>query len=146
MISKGLDRSCDNPGDHAAGGFLSNSTPWLERQRTEPVTNKDKATTSVRNPLATGGPSSQLIGAVAKMATYEAMFGDSKGVELHRAGIIKMIEMRWGLSSMGLNEVLARMCVWVDRNSAMLLNILIHTQNFYVEVDPSGLLLLLTMH
>ena len=47
---------------------------------------------------------------------------------------------------MGLNEVLARMCVWVDRNSAMLLNTLIHTQNFYVEVDPSGFLLLLTMH
>jgi hypothetical protein len=42
------------------------------------------------------------------------------------AGIIKMIGMHEGLSSLGLNKMLARMCVWVGRNSAMLLNTVIH--------------------
>jgi Fungal specific transcription factor domain len=105
---------------------------------------KSNAIAAVRNALAADGPTDQLIGAVVKMASYEAMFGDQKSFELHMAGLIKMIEMRGGLSSLGLNGMLARMCVWVDRNSAMLLNTPLHLtsvpKDLSVGIDPSGFL------
>ncbi len=105
---------------------------------------KSKAITSVRNALATDGPSDQLIGAVAKMASYEAMFGDLKNFEMHMTGLLKMVEMRGGLLSLGLNGMLARICVWIDRNSAMLHNTPIHfpsvPEELSTEVNPSGFL------
>jgi len=105
---------------------------------------KSKAISFVRNGLASDGPSDQLIGAVAKMASYEAMFGDQASFEKHMAGLLKMIEMRGGLSSLGLNGMLARICIWIDRNSAMLHNTPIHftsvPEELSVDVNPSGFL------
>jgi len=105
---------------------------------------KSKAISSVRSALTSDGPSDQLIGAVAKMASYEAMFGDQESLEKHMVGLLKMIEMRGGLSSLGLNGMLARICVWIDRNSAMLHNTPIHftsvPEELSVEVNPSGFL------
>jgi hypothetical protein len=105
---------------------------------------KSKAISSMRNALASNGPSDQLIGAVAKMASYEAMFGDHANFEKHMTGLLKMIEMRGGLFSLGLNGMLARICVWIDRNSAMLHNTPIHfmsvPEELSVDVNPSGFL------
>lgn len=105
---------------------------------------KSKAIALVRNALASDGPSDQLIGAVAKMASYEAMFGDQASFEKHMAGLLKMIDMRGGLSSLGLNGMLARICVWIDRNSAMLHNTPIHftsvPKELSMQVNPSGFL------
>ncbi|KAL8674042.1 MAG: hypothetical protein Q9168_001574 [Polycauliona sp. 1 TL-2023] len=74
----------------------------------------------LRNPaLAT---SDQLIGAVAKMAAYEAGFaGDEEQFHLHMRGLVKMVELRGGLQSLGLNGLLARMLLWIDLNAAFLL-------------------------
>jgi hypothetical protein len=107
---------------------------------------KSRAISSINKALeATSGPTSdQLIGAVAKMASYEAMFGDQGTYELHMTGLLKMIQLRGGLSSLGLGGLLARICVWIDRNSAFLHNSPLHftsaSDELSTEVNPSGFL------
>ncbi|PMD35010.1 hypothetical protein L207DRAFT_497022 [Hyaloscypha variabilis F] len=107
---------------------------------------KSKAIASVRSALIEDGPSDQLIGAVVKMASYEAMFGEQESFQLHMAGLLKMVEMRGGLSSLGLNGMLAKMCVWIDRNSAALLDTAVHftsvPEDFDVEVNLSDFLVM----
>ena len=107
---------------------------------------KSKAIASVRSALAIDGPSDQLIGAVVKMASYEAMFGDQDSFQLHMAGLLKMVEMRGGLSFLGLNGMLAKMCVWIDRNSAALHNTAVYftsvPDEFDVEVNLSDFLVM----
>jgi hypothetical protein len=105
---------------------------------------KSKAISLTRNALAVDGPSDQLIGAVVKMASYEAMFGDQNSYGMHMTGLMKMIDMRGGLPSLGLNGMLARICVWIDRNSAMLHDTPVHfisvPEGLSTEVNPSGFL------
>jgi len=62
-----------------------------------------------------------MIGAVAKMAAYEAVFGDSKVFAAHMKGLQMMLKMRGGLSTLGLNGLLERMCVWIDLNACFLI-------------------------
>ncbi|KAK2764417.1 hypothetical protein FQN54_009111 [Arachnomyces sp. PD_36] len=50
--------------------------------------------------------SDQLIGAVAKMASYEAMFGDQETYEIHMAGVKRMVKLRGGLACLGLGGLL----------------------------------------
>ncbi len=67
--------------------------------------------------------SDQMIRAVVKMAAYEAGFtGDEKQYRIHMSGLTKMVELRGGLGSLGLNGLLARMLLWVDLNAAFILN------------------------
>lgn len=61
-----------------------------------------------------------MIGAIAKMASYEAMFGSLAMYKMHMQGLTRMIELRGGLSSLGLNGLLRRMVIWIDRNAAFL--------------------------
>ncbi|CRG82960.1 hypothetical protein PISL3812_00307 [Talaromyces islandicus] len=61
-----------------------------------------------------------LIGAVAKMASYEAMFGTLDTYDMHMRGLSRMIELRGGLCSLGLNGLLQRIVIWIDYNSAFL--------------------------
>lgn len=71
--------------------------------------------------------SDQMIGAVAKMAAYEAGFaGDEKQYRIHMSGLTKMVELRGGLGSLGLNGLLARMLLWIDLNAAFILNTKTH--------------------
>ncbi|KAI4287407.1 MAG: hypothetical protein L6R35_003336 [Caloplaca aegaea] len=66
--------------------------------------------------------SDQMIGAVAKMAAYEAGFaGDEEQYHVHMRGLTKMVELRGGLEALGLNGLLARMLLWIDLNAAYLL-------------------------
>ncbi|KAL8805964.1 MAG: hypothetical protein Q9182_001621 [Xanthomendoza sp. 2 TL-2023] len=66
--------------------------------------------------------SDQLIGAVAKMAAYEAGFaGDEAQYHIHMKGLLKMVELRGGLQSLGMNGLLARMLLWIDLNAAFVL-------------------------
>lgn len=64
--------------------------------------------------------SDALIGAVAKMAAYEAIFGDSDVFAAHMRGLQMMLKMRGGLGSLGLDGLLERMLVWIDLNAAHL--------------------------
>lgn len=61
-----------------------------------------------------------MIGAVAKMAAYEAVFGDSAIFSAHMKGLQMMLKLRGGLATLGLNGLLERMLVWIDLNAAHL--------------------------
>ena len=70
---------------------------------------------------ATSALNDQAIGAVAKLASYEAMFGDQKQYHTHMRALKRMVEMRGGLLSLGLGGLLMRMVLWIDLNAAFLL-------------------------
>ncbi|BAE60722.1 unnamed protein product [Aspergillus oryzae RIB40] len=61
-----------------------------------------------------------LIGAIAKMGSYEAMYGDMASYSVHMRGLTRAVGMRGGLSMLGLNGLLRRIVVWIDRNAAFL--------------------------
>ena len=61
-----------------------------------------------------------VIGAVAKMASYEAIFGDSDVFAAHMKGLQMMLKLRGGLANLGLNGLLERMLVWIDLNACHL--------------------------
>jgi hypothetical protein len=95
---------------------------------------KSKAISLIHNALTTEGPSDQLIGTVAKMASYEAMFGDQSSFEEHMKGLVKMVYLTGRLLNLGLNGMLVRICVWIDRNSAFL-----HISPLYFTSIPEDL-------
>ena len=64
--------------------------------------------------------SDAMIGAVAKMAAYEAIFGDSEVFAAHMKGLQMMLRLRGGFGKLGLNGLLERMLVWIDLNAAHL--------------------------
>lgn len=107
---------------------------------------KSRAISSINKALKAtdSSTSDQLIGAVAKMASYEAMFGDLPTYEMHMRGLVRMVQLRGGLSSLGLGGLLARICVWIDRNSAFLHNLPTHFtpvgDGLLAQVNPSGFL------
>lgn len=61
-----------------------------------------------------------VIGAVMKMAAYEAVFGDSAVFSAHMKGLSLMLKMRGGLGTLGLDGLLERMVVWIDLNAAFI--------------------------
>ncbi|KAL8938472.1 MAG: hypothetical protein Q9211_003190 [Gyalolechia sp. 1 TL-2023] len=66
--------------------------------------------------------SDQVIGAVAKLAAYEAGFAEDEGqYHIHMRGLTKMVELRGGLKCLGLDGLLARMLLFIDLNAAFLL-------------------------
>lgn len=74
--------------------------------------------TRMRNPESAITDTS--IGAVAKMASYEAMYGDVQTYQAHMRGLKRMIQIREGLANLGLNGLLARLVVWIDLNAAFI--------------------------
>ncbi|KAI4246237.1 MAG: hypothetical protein LQ352_006431 [Teloschistes flavicans] len=85
---------------------------------------KEHAISSINRALRGTNPiiTDRLIGAAAKMAAYEAGFaGDEKQYHVHMKGLMKMVELRGGLDSLGMNGLLARMLLWVDLNAAYVL-------------------------
>ena len=62
--------------------------------------------------------SDQLIAAVAKMASYEALFGDRKIFNTHMTGLLRMVSLRGGLPALGLDGLLERILLWIDSNAA----------------------------
>lgn len=75
-----------------------------------------------------------IIGAVVKMATYEALQGDVQSYNVHMQGLKRMVAMRGGLDHLGLNGLLRRIIIWVDLNSAFLLK----TSRYLPEETFSG--------
>jgi hypothetical protein len=105
---------------------------------------KARAISLIGPALARDGPTDQLIGAVAKMASYEAIFGDRTSYGEHMKGLVRMVEVRGGLEELGLNGMLAKICLWIDCNAAMLHNTPLHftavPKHLATQVNPSGFL------
>ncbi|KAL1845215.1 hypothetical protein VTK73DRAFT_862 [Phialemonium thermophilum] len=66
--------------------------------------------------------SDAVIGAVAKMGSYEAMQGDPASYLMHMRAVQAMVAQRGGLSRLGLGGLLRRIIVWIDINSSFLLD------------------------
>lgn len=66
------------------------------------------------------------VAAVAKFASYEAIFGEEDTYHTHMNAVAWMLKRRGGLSSLGMNGFLARLLVFIDTNSAFLLNTKLH--------------------
>ena len=64
------------------------------------------------------GISDAMLAAVAKVAAYEAIFGDSATFTAHMKGLKMMLKMRGGYSTLGLNGLIERMILWIDLNAA----------------------------
>lgn len=64
------------------------------------------------------GTSDQLIAAVAEMASYEALFGDSSICRTHMVGLTRMVSLRGGLPALGLDGLLERLVLWIDSNTS----------------------------
>lgn len=60
------------------------------------------------------------VGAIAKMASYEAMFGTLENYRVHMGALTRAVELRGGLDFLGLNGLLRRIVVWIDRNAAFI--------------------------
>jgi hypothetical protein len=54
------------------------------------------------------------------MASYEAMFGSFENYNVHMQGLVRAISLRGGFATLGLDGLLYRIVVWVDRNAAFL--------------------------
>ena len=64
----------------------------------------------------------EVLGAVAKMASYEAMFGNGELYHAHMRGLVRMVRQRGGLGMLtGLRGLMRRMMLWIDVNSAFIL-------------------------
>ena len=90
----------------------------------DPLILKQKAIAAINEGIGDRSRSSTdaFIGAVAKMAFYESMFGDLEAYNVHMKGLKRMIEIRGGLQALGLNGTLADMCLWTDERSWRLNN------------------------
>ncbi|KAL6834015.1 hypothetical protein J3E69DRAFT_363025 [Trichoderma sp. SZMC 28015] len=75
--------------------------------------------------IAMGSPhacSDSIIGAVAKMASFESMHGNESHFRLHMDATKRLVNMRGGLHNLGLGGLLRRMLIWIDLNGGHLLN------------------------
>jgi hypothetical protein len=81
------------------------------------------AITEISSALAddSHGITDQLIAAVVQMAAYEALFGDSVICHAHMQGLTRMVSMRGGLPTLGLDGLLERLVLWVDANISHLI-------------------------
>ncbi|KIW93342.1 uncharacterized protein Z519_05947 [Cladophialophora bantiana CBS 173.52] len=68
----------------------------------------------------------EMISAVAKMASYEAIFGEESAYHCHMKAVEQMLKLRGGLTTLGLEGFLSRLLVFIDTNSAFLLNTHLH--------------------
>lgn len=83
---------------------------------------KSRALTEINSALRDPkrATSDAVIGAVMKMAAYEACFGDSAVFSAHMKGLSLMLKMRGGLGTLGLDGLLERMVVWIDLNASFI--------------------------
>ena len=107
-----------------AASHYASVTTNLGSIRTELLGLRCQAISSINHRLQSCRPEDiddAMIGAIAKMASYEAMFGSRENYDSHMQGLVRVINLRGGLSTLGLNGLLYRIVVWIDRNAAFLL-------------------------
>ncbi|OAP54814.1 hypothetical protein AYL99_11262 [Fonsecaea erecta] len=79
----------------------------------------------------------EIVAAVAKMASYEAVFGDKSAYHCHMEAVNRMVEARGGLTALGLEGFLSRLLVFIDTNSAFLLNTPLHLSDSALPKQPN---------
>lgn len=90
--------------------------------------------------MSQGQVHDELIAATAKMASYEAIYGEEGAYHAHMKGVERMLQLRGGLQNLGLDGLLARLLVFIDTNSAFLLNTRLHLQGSTFPRQPAFIL------
>lgn len=67
--------------------------------------------------------SDQLIAAIAHLASYEAIRGDRPAFNTHMSGLQRMVTLRGGLPSLGLDGLLESVLLWIDANATALVGL-----------------------
>lgn len=106
---------------HQGDTSLAPTILWMKQQALQAL---GRSLTSAK-----GRAWDELIATTAKMASYEAIYGDESAYHVHMSGVEKMLSLRGGLGALGLNGFLARLLVFIDTNSAFLLNTRLHLQD-----------------
>jgi len=79
----------------------------------------------------------ELVAATAKMASYEAIYGNEEAYHSHMRGVEDMLRVRGGLHTLGLDGFLSRLLIFIDTNSAFLLNTHLHLQgSSFPRLEP----------
>ncbi|KAK4895059.1 hypothetical protein LTR49_028323 [Elasticomyces elasticus] len=65
--------------------------------------------------------SDHLIAAVAHLACFEALCCNRNAFNTHMTGLLRIVSMRGGLPTLGLNGWLERLLLWIDANATHLL-------------------------
>lgn len=110
-----------------AASHYASSVALIPRAKTSLFYLKHEAITAVNRLIASSSKSGgvvddQTVGAVAKMASFEAMFGEREQYHTHMRALVHLVGLRGGLEALGLGGLLARMVLWIDLNAAFLLN------------------------
>jgi hypothetical protein len=71
----------------------------------------------------------EVIAAVVKMASYEAIYGEESAYHSHMNAVDEMLRLRGGLTALGLGGFLSRLLIFVDTNSAFLRNTHLHLRD-----------------
>ncbi|UKZ77383.1 hypothetical protein TrVFT333_005103 [Trichoderma virens FT-333] len=98
------------------GGIAAEAGFEMEQLRFDAIKSINQA---IASPSAC---SDSIIGAVAKMASFESMHGDERYFRLHMDATKRMVTMRGGLYNLGLGGLLRRMLIWIDLNGGHLMN------------------------
>jgi len=95
----------------------------LRSQSAEILYLKTKAIEGIKTALADDAlcTADQTIAAVAQMAAYEVLFGDSRIGRIHMQGLKRIIQLRGGLSNLGLAGSLEEFILWIDCNISYIL-------------------------
>jgi len=94
------------------------------------------AAASTAERIAAAPVRDELIAATAKMASYEAIWGDACAYHWHMSAVEGMLRIRrHGMASLGLDGFLSRLLIFIDTNSAFMLNTFLHLPG---SAFPSG--------
>lgn len=95
----------------------------LRSQSAEMLHLKTKAIEEIKVALAddTLCTADQTIAAVAQIAAYEVLFGDSQISRTYMQGLKRMIYLRGGLVNLGLEGFLEEFILWIDSNLSHIL-------------------------
>ncbi|KIX09325.1 uncharacterized protein Z518_00404 [Rhinocladiella mackenziei CBS 650.93] len=103
---------------------------------------KQCALTGIRQSLSVRKGSmvrDELIAATAKMASYEAIYGTEQAYHSHMKGVEEMVKVRGGLHTLGLDGLMSRLLIFIDTNSAFLLNTHLHLSgsgSYFPRLEP----------
>jgi len=112
-----------------AAFHYASSVAVIPRAKTSLYYLKHEAITAINRLIASTNKSGgvvvvddRTVGAVAKMASFEAMFGEREQYHTHMRALVHLVALRGGLEALGLGGLLARIVLWIDLNAAFLLN------------------------
>lgn len=101
---------------------------------------KDMAFQEIKNALVDGscGVADQLISTVTIMAAYERVFGNQAICQTHIQGLTRMIALRGGLSTPGIDGLLEQTISWIGSNDCYIIGSRLYFDTRVFPTSTSG--------